>query len=373
MVVTWLAHSRRLRDHHLVVAGPRAIGVSDGRRALPISQIRSWHVAVRPACACELEGVPVARNRRSRSRKTATSGASSAGQEGTLPGPGVPGERLTRPPGPPTSDPAVRSAEVEPSGETRGRPVLTWVAGIVSAVIITVVGAVFTAWFSSLGPATFDAVSDGLPVKIASVAVEGDPLDLALREPVTTQKDRAILLGQPDDAQREAFLERYRAAPVERMEVVVVLEGNRAGLRITDIRPDILHRGPVSDGALLSQATAGEVPAIEVVADLDKRDPRVTTAKNPRTAYFSAKQIDLVRGERTTIHFTVIAHKAYYEFRLVATVVSDGRAERVTITLPGGRPFRVSGKAKEYHTVYDESPMGGWKLPEFCGEQGAAC
>ncbi|MBT2229141.1 hypothetical protein [Nonomuraea sp. NEAU-A123] len=247
-------------------------------------------------------------------------------------------------------------------GARPGRAVLAWVAGIVGAVIVAAVGAVFTGWFGSLGPGAFDEISREAPVTAAYVKTITDGPDLALREPVTAAQDRAILLGRPDAAQHEAFLERYRAAPVGETRVIVVLNGNRAGLRIADIRPRIVTREPVPDGALLSPAHAGEQGTIEVAADLDRPTPRFTSVKDRDTPYFETKQIDLVRDERVTFIMTLTACKAYYEFELVATVISNGRAEQVVIRSPGGLPFRLTGPARAYRTVYDESSMGGWSV-----------
>ncbi|NUW35970.1 hypothetical protein HTZ77_31805 [Nonomuraea sp. SMC257] len=251
---------------------------------------------------------------------------------------------------------------------------IAWVAGIAAAVIGTASGVVFTGWFNSLGPAAFDGLGGSPPVTVAYVMLQNDGLDLALREPVTAFQDRAILLGRPDAAQRAAFLERYRAAGIGRMQITVVLEGNRAGLRIADVRPRVLSSAPPSDAALLTPSSAGEAPAIEVVADLDRPVPRLTTKKDPRVPYFSTRQIDLVRGERATLSITAATTKGFYEFEFVATVVSDGHAEELRITAPGGRPFRLTARSRAYRAVYRTSPADGWEPPAVCRRaEGNAC
>jgi len=262
------------------------------------------------------------------------------------------------------TEPTEKSAQsAESAGGTRpGRAVLAWVAGIVGAVIVAAAGAVFTGWFGSLGPGAFDEISRTAPLTAPLVLIANDGPSLALREPVTVAQDRAVLLGRPDSAQHEAFLERYRAAQVGGMTVMVVLNGNHASLRIADLRPHILTRGPVSDGALLNPASAGEQGTIEVAADLDRPAPRFTSVKDRDTPYFETKQIDLVRDERVTFIMTLTACKAYYEFELVATVVSNGRAEQVVIRRPGGLPFRLTGPARAYRSAYDQSSIGGWRV-----------
>ncbi|NJP88793.1 hypothetical protein HCN51_04870 [Nonomuraea sp. FMUSA5-5] len=222
-------------------------------------------------------------------------------------------------------------------------------------------GVVFSGWFTSLGTGVFDGLGSREPLTVAYVSIGDDGPDLALRERVTAPHDRAILLGRPDAAQEESFMERYRAARVGSMVVVAVLSGNRAGLRIADVRPRVLKREPVSDGALLRVTHAGEAGTIEVAADLDERVPRFVPVKGRKTPYFQVKQIDLVRDERVTLAMTLTACEAFYEFEFVATVVSGGRTEQVVIRRPGGLPFRLTGPARKYRSVYGENPLGGWR------------
>lgn len=276
-------------------------------------------------------------------------------------------------PDPPPPKEAGDPAAAEPAEARRSRPVLVWVSGIVAAVIVTASGVVFTGWFNSLGSAVFDEIGNTPPVTVAHVMTQNELLELALREPVTAPQDRAILLGRPNETQREAFLDRYQAAGVEQMWIAIVLQGNRAGLRITDVRPRVLRRAPLHDGALLKPKSAGEAPAIQLISDLDRADRRPTTPKDRRTPYFSAKQIDLVRGEQTTLSITMTADKAFYEFDFVATIVSDGRAVQMTIKRPDGRPFRLTGRAKKYGAIYRDAPSGAWESPAICDWKQEGC
>ncbi|UBU08959.1 hypothetical protein [Nonomuraea gerenzanensis] len=256
--------------------------------------------------------------------------------------------------------PAARGEGAE-NAEKSGRGLVMWVAGIVSAVLAAAAGVVFTGWFNTLGPGVFDEVVSKEPLTVAYVSISDEGPSIALRDPVTSPQDRAILLGRADAMEEAAFLERHRAAQVGRMVVVAVLSGNRARLRIADVRPRVLEREPVSDSALLNPASAGEEGTIEIAADLDRPVPLFVPLKGRKTPYFQTKQIDLVRDEQVTLAMTLTACEAYYEFEFVATVVSDGRAEEVVIRRPGGLPFRLTGPAREYGVSYDEHPMGGWR------------
>lgn len=254
---------------------------------------------------------------------------------------------------------ATASAHQEHGGRWNGTRV--WLAGIVSAVIIAAVGVVFTDWYNARGPDAIGRLAGREPLTVGHVAVHHGLRRLALREPVTDPAERALLLAGAATAQRDAALERHQVAPVAAMNVTVVLVGNRGSLRIVDIEPRVLTRGPASRAALLIPAGAGEVGTVEVTADLDRTAPRFTMAQHPDTAYFSKKQIDLHRDERVTLSMTICAEKAFYTFDLVVTVLAGDRTEQVAVTGPGGRPFRLTGPASTYRSSYQESPAGGWR------------
>lgn len=251
-----------------------------------------------------------------------------------------------------------------PQGEASGdgwKAARTWLAGIVSAALIAAIGVVFTAWYTASGTDAVDSIGGAPPLTIGHVAVDQDERPLVLREPVTDPRDRATLLGRAvDDTEVAAVLARHHVATIRDMNVSVVLTGNRSSLRIIDVRPRVLLRAPPADGALMRQGTAGEVGTVELVADLDRRPVRFAMKKEPDTAYFTKKQIDLKRDERVTLSLSIIGKSAYYEFDLVATVLAGDRSEQVVINGPGGVPFRLTGPADSYRSAYDKLETGGW-------------
>ncbi|MFB4271633.1 hypothetical protein [Nonomuraea sp. GTA35] len=237
----------------------------------------------------------------------------------------------------------------------------TWVAGVSSAVLIAAVGVVFTAWYTASGTDAVDQIGGKPPLTVGHVEVELDERPLVLREPVTDARDRAILLGKAaSDTALAAMLARHHVATIEEMTATVVLVGNRSSLRIIDIEPRVLTRAAPSDGALLVPGGAGETGTVELVADLDRRPVRFTTKEDPGTAYFTKKQIDLKRDEVVTLSLSIVGAKAYYEFDLVATVLTGGRSEEIVINGPGGTPFRLTGPADSYRTEYRRSGGGSW-------------
>jgi len=272
---------------------------------------------------------------------------------------------------PPATPPKQESEQPE-SGRWKG--LLTWFAGIASAVIIGAVGVVFTAWFNGPGSSAIDKISGGPPVEVAHVAIDYAERPTVLREPVTDPSERALM--RTSGSRREAVLTRHRMALIGDMNATVVLVGNRSSARIVDIEPVIRTRGPVSDGAYLSPITAGEVGTIELHADLDRPAPRFTTSKDRRTPYFRKKQIDLKRDERVTLNLSIRGKKHYYEFDLVATVLAGDRSVEVVIHGPDGGPFRLTGPAKSYRSYYRESNLGGWELvprDQWCAANREGC
>jgi hypothetical protein len=62
---------------------------------------------------------------------------------------------------------------------------------------------------------------------------------------------------------------------IDWMNITVVLVGNRSGMRIVDLKPRIVARESMSDGAYLKAAGgSGEAGTVELRADLDKAAPR---------------------------------------------------------------------------------------------------
>ncbi|MEU1728968.1 hypothetical protein [Nonomuraea sp. NPDC005692] len=233
--------------------------------------------------------------------------------------------------------------------------------------LIAAIGVVFTAWYTASGSDAVQEIGGKPPLSVGHVEVQFDERALALREPVTEPRDRAILLGKAtNSSERAAMLARHHVATIEDMTATVVLKANRSSLRIIDVKPRVLTRAAPSDGALLVPGTAGQPGTVELVADLDRRPVRFALKKDPGTAYFSKKQIDLKRDEMVTLVLSIAGVKAYYEFDLVATVLAGDRSEEIVINGPGGTPFRLTGRADTYRTVYQQSGGDFW-VPEPSG------
>ncbi|MBN6058356.1 hypothetical protein JYK22_40930, partial [Nonomuraea sp. RK-328] len=244
----------------------------------------------------------------------------------------------------------------------------TWLAGIVSAVIVAAVGVVFTAWFNARGSDTVESISGEPPIKVGHVAVDYAAQDTTLREAVTDPADRAVLLSSASGSRRDTVMARHDRAPLETADLTVVLVGNRSSLRIVDIQPRVLGRKPVSDGALFIYTPPGEAATIELAAYLDKPAPRFTSPEDPNISYFRKKQIDLKRDERVTLSMTVgrgpgQCHEACPRTRRVACGVVGARGRRDRQHVPEGpgprrvRPGGGHGDAAEHRE--DPRPAHG--------------
>ncbi|MEO3874361.1 hypothetical protein ABGB18_36680 [Nonomuraea sp. B12E4] len=261
-----------------------------------------------------------------------------------------------------------QQAGAETSDPARPKGLLAWLAGIAGAVILAAFGTMFTEWYNADGSDTLERVRDAPPITVGHVAVDYSERDTVLREPVTDPGDRAVMLAANAGKRRDAVLARHRMSLIDSMDVTVALTGSRSSLRIVDIEPRVLGRGPVSEGARLIAITGGgEVDTVEMAADLDRPAPRFTTDGD--TAYFRKKQIDLKRDERITLSLSFTGKKAYYEFDLLVTVLADDRTEEVVIKGPDGGPFRLTGEAARYRAYYRETPQGGWRPVSCKGRQ----
>ncbi|MFI2352148.1 hypothetical protein ACH492_35190 [Streptomyces sp. NPDC019443] len=227
-----------------------------------------------------------------------------------------------------------------------------------AAVVGTVVSAILTGWFQEAAPDLSRRAlgSPALEVRFAA-DISDQTAPFALQKPVTTPQDRAMLVEPTSSREWQNFIREKNAAPVDRADMQIVLEGGRSKIRIVDLRPRILHKSTRWGGAYFIPATAGEVEAISVSADLDHPDPHFTQGKKGSRNYFHEKQLELARGEQVTLTISVTAKAAAYEFDFVATVIADGKIHDVPIRLPGKKPFLITArqaKPSGYSQVFKE-------------------
>ncbi|MFF4623051.1 hypothetical protein [Nonomuraea jabiensis] len=181
--------------------------------------------------------------------------------------------------------------------------------------------------------------------------------------------DHAVLLQRLSFKQLNEVLSRNHAARVRQMNVVIVLQGQRSEpIRIIDVRPRVLRSGPIPTGTCLTIPSQGEESEFKVKANLDRQTPE---RGGPR---FLPKSIDLADGERVTVEFTVAVEERWYEWDIEVIYVYKSDEEPSSSFFRGadGQPFRITGEAKRYATVYGDSGLGAgfrvWGRNRPCNE-----
>jgi hypothetical protein len=236
----------------------------------------------------------------------------------------------------------------------------TWVATAAGAVVVTVVGS----WLTNFGNALFDPgaaarrVIGGQPL-VTVVADGEEPLTWVLPDQLTSPEDRTILdTGIGGREGLKALVERHRGAPLNQIDVRIVLRGNRDGVRVVDARPRIRRVTSIYTGTLMSFDTAGVTGTVEITSDLDRPRPTFVSPESPRESYFRKHNVDLKRGEQVTLIVSAIARRRAYEFDIGLEYVVDGRLQSMVIgPRTGGSVFRVSGRARDYR-AYKERYSG---------------
>ncbi|MFF5210913.1 hypothetical protein [Streptosporangium sp. NPDC000396] len=254
---------------------------------------------------------------------------------------------------------ATRAEEDQPSGISRfARSPLTWLGGVLSAVA----AAVLISWTQGGGQDFLDELLGRPPLRVLLIREYAPgPGPIAFRTAPTTPADRGVLLTDPSEEEFTTLLHRHDGGAVERLEVLLAVEGGRSDLRIVDIRPRVKRSMPVLTGAYFAPDGAGEAGVISLGADFDKPDISIKSAKKNekgKKSYFQLKQIDLKRGERETLNISFLSHRSAVEFDLEVTLVTGGRQEKQVIGGGDDGVFRVTGAApdhRSYKSIYIEN------------------
>jgi hypothetical protein len=229
------------------------------------------------------------------------------------------------------------------------RRAAAWGAGVLAAALAAALGT----WLTGLGNTVANSLNRG-PALSAIADILSGPYSYALAEPVTSENDRVTLLsGTASDSALVSLISRHGGAPVRRLDVTLVLQGHRDGLRVIDIVPQETNQPePSPTAAFLAPPSAGTFANIQVSVDMDQPFPVLQSAGSP---YFSRDEIQLANGESTTFQITFTATTGFHVFSLVVTYITDGKQERFTVPGPFDGLFKIAGIAtdyRNYHMVY---------------------
>ncbi|WP_155357422.1 hypothetical protein [Acrocarpospora macrocephala] len=217
-------------------------------------------------------------------------------------------------------------------------------------VLSTVAAGILVAWMPTGGRDLIDRMTNADPLPLLRVTEDLEGA-VALDRPIDDADDRAALLTDPDSFPR--LVAKYGGATVGRVDVSIVAEGGRGRVRVVDIRPRIARKLPALDDSYFLPGSGGEPAVISMTSYLDRPDIRFHLPGKAGGLYFSAKHIEIARGEQVGLLLTFEAKKAYYEFDIVVTVLADGREYQKIINRKDGTKFRVTGVAADYRRFYE--------------------
>ena len=235
---------------------------------------------------------------------------------------------------------------------------LAWTSGLVG----TAVAAFITAYATALGntaasPSTAPPPPGRYPLLVTVGNVAGDDPSFALPKPVvldTRNLDHlAAEQGDPSSGYA-AWLSAHHAAFVGQVHIQLVVQGNRHHLvRIINITPVESCSAPLHGTMFFFPGQSGDLSA-QLYVDLDNPLRPTAYASTPSVRkypnYFGRYSVSLGFGEQYTFQVAASTLHQYCEFKLVLTVVDDGKTVMETVN-DHGQPFRLTSLPEHHHHI----------------------
>ena len=121
-----------------------------------------------------------------------------------------------------------------------------------------------------------------------------------------------------------------------------VLTGESSqGIRILNMTPIIVTKGPPWHGDLFAAPNQGSPSNLQALLNFDESFPTVRSGYDGRP-YFQERTITLRPGEQEIIIMQVTSNRAYYAFKLKVDYLVGSQARSLTLTDQPG-PFEISG------------------------------
>jgi hypothetical protein len=245
--------------------------------------------------------------------------------------------------------------------EARWLPALSgsgrWLLGVVAGVLVSVLTVIAVQYLGDAAP-----IESGPPIT-AFVAVKAsdtglDALPTPLRSGATFE--RLTRHGAPDGAWND-FVAQAGGAPVV-ADLTLVLEGRRTQtVRVIDVRPRVVSRGPPFTGTLLTRTAEGEQEVPNLVGNLDLPLPTFRDSSQAEQSYFQTHQVDLAKNERFAFGLRVVGRRASYVWDIEVTYLDRSGSHTMYVSGPDGRPFRLAGQLDDitgYAVRYRRSDDG---------------
>jgi hypothetical protein len=201
---------------------------------------------------------------------------------------------------------------------------------------------------------------------------EDDPViqapNLAGNDPA--QSKMAALLLKRGGVKIESD-ETENSRPHSQVRLVVTGQHERPVL-ITGLRANVLQRERPLSKTIVYGPPEGGGENIQVGLDLDSRTPSARRFNDElflAEPYFTAHHVSVKPGEQVVFTVRAFTSRCYCEWELLVTAVVDGK-DQVFSVKDGDQPFRTTGFASAYETIYSFDFYGGnrfVKLPPGTG------
>ncbi|MEV6279174.1 hypothetical protein [Nocardia sp. NPDC051832] len=244
----------------------------------------------------------------------------------------------------------------------RVKPFGGWLAGVVAAVVATVIGAL-------LVPTNSEKKSDPDALPFTMVIDTRRPSGVGWMTARTlTESSQLPIYADDQDKWREdweRWVDRNAAVPASALVVTFTLQGTSAAeVTLTGLTVRVTERRPPITGTHVVEMGAGDTPYRFVTADLDTEPPSLSDYFDP---FFGARlpeshrrpmrfpyQVSLSDAESFEVHGKAGACDCAFVIEIAWNAL--GRTGTTTID-DGGRPFRVAGTDAATH--YCQS-LGGF-------------
>jgi hypothetical protein len=183
---------------------------------------------------------------------------------------------------------------------------------------------------------------------------EDDPViqapNLAGNDPA--QSKMAALLLKRGGVKIESD-ETENSRPHSQVRLVVTGQHERPVL-ITGLRANVLQRERPLSKTIVYGPPEGGGENIQVGLDLDSRTPSARRFNDElflAEPYFTAHHVSVKPGEQVVFTVRAFTSRCYCEWELLVTAVVDGK-DQVFSVKDGDQPFRTTGFASAYETIY---------------------
>jgi hypothetical protein len=254
------------------------------------------------------------------------------------------------------------------------RSPMTWLAGVLVAVVTVTFQDVLTSAVTSVLPLDGlpDKLSPHAAVEVVEVRNVKNTGEFLVRGPVPAHFTTTLSSG-------DAWYHRPNVVDVGESEWMITLRGRaEQQVRITDVVPQIVGgscHAPLG-GSLVYAPGQGAVDVIPLDVTIDAPRPRLThwtkdgTGEKPYFTGPTAKQITLDKDESEAFLVHAVARSGYCRWRYRVHYQLGGEKAEMTLARAGGKPFALTAvlpDQSDYSSVYVPSftcgpghPPGRW-------------